>query len=58
MGVLILVVESEHGEHGDGRFYFSLKEDGKTELITYIPPKNVKELDNYMTLPISGESYE
>ncbi len=30
------------GESGieDGRFYFSLKENGETEILTYIPPKN------------------
>lgn len=39
---VLVTGESKHGKHRDGRYYFSLKEDGKTELITYIPPKDAK----------------
>ena len=48
---IIPVLVTGEAESGDGRFYFSLREDGKTEIIAYIPPKDAKELDNYMTLP-------
>lgn len=44
---IIPVLITGESESGDGRFYFSLKENGETEIITYIPPKSAKELDNY-----------
>lgn len=55
---VLITGESKHGECGDGRYYSTLKEDGKTEIIAYIPPINTKELDKYMTLPINGENCE